>query len=444
MAAPTDQPPANPMLATSNSSRPTTSEKPNLSAPVEPSQTSSSRPPSFVPSRKSVSTSHQDGPRLSTGDNGVAALDFQGSVDSNNDLPSLATIKKIENYHVLDRDGKSHTFRSLYTGKHVARRVLIIFVRHFFCGVSSWALTPLGPLLSLHDKYQLTHALETQQCQEYLRTLSASITPDALLRLPLSTFIAVVGCGDPQLIDMYAQATNCPFPIYADPTRKLYQELGMVRSLALGEKPAYTSKNIIKTSLDSILQGIKQIPKGLVNKAGDFKQIGGEFLFEPVDVQSPVNVVPWEDMARTLERATRENNEAAAAAAEMKRDSSGSRLETDSDEKETGVGSSNKGTIKKEKKIFGGQGHRPSEASIDGKHEENEGEEKRVTWCHRMKTTRDHVEIPELMEVLGLDGQGEPIKDSRRWSKALETRKGTGLSMAGRMNTMKAEAGAEA
>jgi hypothetical protein len=24
----------------------------------------------------------------------------------------------------------------LYTGKHVARRVLIIFVRHFFCGVS--------------------------------------------------------------------------------------------------------------------------------------------------------------------------------------------------------------------------------------------------------------------------------------------------------------------
>ncbi|KAK3956989.1 AhpC/TSA antioxidant enzyme-domain-containing protein [Pseudoneurospora amorphoporcata] len=417
MAAAADQPPANPMFAASNSSRPTTAEKLNPSAPVEPLPPSSSRPPSFVPSRKSVSTSHQDGPRLSTGDNGVAALDFQGSVDSNNDLPSLATIKKIENYHVLDRHGKSHTFRSLYTGKHVARRVLIIFVRHFFCG----------------------------QCQEYLRTLSASITPDALLRLPLSTFIAVVGCGDPQLIDMYAQATNCPFPIYADPTRKLYQELGMVRTLALGEKPAYTSKNIVITSLDSILQGIKQIPKGLVNKAGDFKQIGGEFLFEPVDIQSPVHAVQWEDMERTLERATRENNEAAAAAAaaaaERKRDSSGSRLEPDSDDKETGVGSNSKGTIKKEKKIFGGQGHRPSEASIDGKNEEDEGEEKRVTWCHRMKTTRDHVEIPELMEVLGLDGQGEPNKDSRRWSKALETRKGTGLSMAGRMNTMKAEAG---
>lgn len=146
MAVPTDQPPVNPMSATSNSSRPTTAEKANLSAPVEPSQTPS-RSPSFVQPRKSVSNSQQDTLRLSTGDNGVASLDFQGSVDSNNDLPSLATIKKIENYHVLDRDGKSHTFRSLYTGKHVARRVLIIFVRHFFCGVSSGTWTPPGPLL---------------------------------------------------------------------------------------------------------------------------------------------------------------------------------------------------------------------------------------------------------------------------------------------------------
>lgn len=63
-------------------------------------------------------------------------LDFHGSVDSNNQMPSAETLRKIENYVVLDRDGKSHPFKSLYTGKHVARRVLIIFVRHFFCGVS--------------------------------------------------------------------------------------------------------------------------------------------------------------------------------------------------------------------------------------------------------------------------------------------------------------------
>lgn len=65
----------------------------------------------------------------------VSSLDFHGSVDTNNELPSPETIRRIDNYLVLDRDGKSHTFRSLYTGRHAARRVLIIFVRHFFCGV---------------------------------------------------------------------------------------------------------------------------------------------------------------------------------------------------------------------------------------------------------------------------------------------------------------------
>jgi len=56
------------------------------------------------------------------------------------------------------------------------------------------------------------------------------------------------------------------------------------------------------------------------------------------------------------------------------------------------------------------------------------GEEKRVTWCHRMKNTRDHAEIPELREILGLDGVGIPGKNGRRWSKALGERKGTGMS----------------
>lgn len=62
--------------------------------------------------------------------------DFQGEVVTNDELPSAETIRRIENYIVLDRHGKTHTFRSLYTGRSVARRVLVIFVRHFFCGVS--------------------------------------------------------------------------------------------------------------------------------------------------------------------------------------------------------------------------------------------------------------------------------------------------------------------
>lgn len=69
-------------------------------------------------------------------DDDVYQADFQGEVVTNDELPSAETIRRIENYIVLDRHGKTHTFRSLYTGRSVARRVLIIFVRHFFCGVS--------------------------------------------------------------------------------------------------------------------------------------------------------------------------------------------------------------------------------------------------------------------------------------------------------------------
>lgn len=69
-------------------------------------------------------------------DDDVNPPDFQGEVLTNNELPSPETIRRIGDYIVLDRHGKTHTFKSLYTGRNVARRVLLIFVRHFFCGVS--------------------------------------------------------------------------------------------------------------------------------------------------------------------------------------------------------------------------------------------------------------------------------------------------------------------
>lgn len=203
---------------------------------------------------------------------------------------------------------------------------------------------------------------------------------------------------------MYATATACPFPIYTDPTRKLYDELGMLQTLSLGDRPAYQKEGLVKSSLASIVQGLKQIKSGLATKAGPARQIGGEFLFEPVDLVgtgsgSPAGT-PWAEVERRMG--------------------------------DFGLGDA-----------VGAQ-HRASDTSLDGKgeeHGEDGVEAKTVTWCHRMRTTRDHAEIPELMEVLGLDGQGMPIKDKKRWSRALEQRKGTGLSMASQMSAMKAEAG---
>ncbi|KAI0455007.1 AhpC/TSA antioxidant enzyme-domain-containing protein [Xylaria acuta] len=267
--------------------------------------------------------------------------DFKGEVETNNEIPSAAVLRAVEDHTVIDSAGKFHTFKSLYSGPNVARRMLVIFVRHFFCG----------------------------NCQEYLRTLSASITPEGLLALPVSTFVAVVGCGSHELIDHYVGETGCRFPVYADPTRRLYADLGMVRTLSMGPRPAYLqNKTVAHTVVSGIVQGLRQMKAGLATKSGDQKQVGGEFLFEPVSraLETPIQT-PL----------------------------------VDGDDEEEG--------------------------------EEEEGEEKCVTWCHRMRTTRDHAEIPELMEILGLEGAGAPGRDLKRWQKALATRKGSGLTMAGQM-----------
>lgn len=52
-------------------------------------------------------------------------------------LPSPETISKSNEYTVLDHKGEKHTFKSLYDGPDSSSRTLIIFIRHFFCGVSN-------------------------------------------------------------------------------------------------------------------------------------------------------------------------------------------------------------------------------------------------------------------------------------------------------------------
>lgn len=63
--------------------------------------------------------------------------EFEGTVHVNNDLPTEKDMKKVEDLLILDAEGKSRPFRELYDASGVAPRQLIIFIRHFFCGVCS-------------------------------------------------------------------------------------------------------------------------------------------------------------------------------------------------------------------------------------------------------------------------------------------------------------------
>jgi hypothetical protein len=173
---------------------------------------------------------------------------------------------------------------------------------------------------------------------------------------------------------MYQKETSCPFPIYADPTKRLYDALGMQRTLNLGSRPDYQRRGFLLGLVQSIRQVISATTKGDALKGGDFHQVGGEFLFEPVNIATPI--------ATPVDETTKELG-----------------------------------------------GNKPRDMNLGV-----EGEEKQVTWCHRMRNTRDHAELPELREVLGLDGMGIPGKHWKRWSKAVEKRKGTGLSGRGSMS----------
>lgn len=126
-----------------------------------------------------------------------------------------------------------------------------------------------------------------------------------------------MGCGDPRLIEFYAGETKCPFPIYADPTRQLYDEFGMVTSLTMGARPEYFRRSMTSLVASSIMQSLSNFSNGLLTKGGEARQNGGEFLFE------------------------------------------------------------------------------------------SKGEEKEVTWCHRMTNTRDHAGIPQLVHVL--ESEGKPL-----------------------------------
>ncbi|CAF1065714.1 unnamed protein product [Didymodactylos carnosus] len=162
-----------------------------------------------------------------------------------NDVPSIDMLEQTAEIPVFSADGASHSFSSIYA----ERPTLVIFLRHFFCGV----------------------------CQEYVRDVCAQIQPDELAAC--NKAIVFIGCGQPSLIKLYNEETSCSFPVYAEPTRALYEKLGMIQTLALGNKPEYMKSSLIGLSLASIVQAVKSGSGAF--KGGNIQQIGGEFLIEP-------------------------------------------------------------------------------------------------------------------------------------------------------------------
>lgn len=61
--------------------------------------------------------------------------ELKGDIEVSNKLPSRSDLEKIADWPVLDGSGQKIAFKDLYSSANGSRRVLIIFIRHFFCGV---------------------------------------------------------------------------------------------------------------------------------------------------------------------------------------------------------------------------------------------------------------------------------------------------------------------
>lgn len=203
--------------------------------------------------------------------------------------------------------------------------------------------------------------------------MNGSIAISTLMLLPVTTTIVIVGCGPARLIHLFLAETGCRFPVYTDPSGTLYAELGMIYTGDLGPRPDY-QRTVERTSLWQRFWQVFKLPLYMYNSARPTPkfQVGGEFLFEPLTAESPISITGPDGEFPRLSP-------------------------------------------------IPPPGFRAQLTPADG-------EDKIVTWCHRMRNLRDHIELPELHQVLGMRTPGEPGPDLELWEKAMNERKGVGES----------------
>jgi len=142
-------------------------------------------------------------------------------------------------------------FGSLYASK----RVIVVFIRHFFCGT----------------------------CKAYVTEL-AKVRKEALGAA--DTDLIIVGCGDPSMLKQYREDVGFQGAGFADPSRAIYIHLGMTTPALSGTPKGEKSRSYVPTSkvvntLKSIWGALHTPLSAISGKNGDITQNGGEFVFGP-------------------------------------------------------------------------------------------------------------------------------------------------------------------
>lgn len=123
-----------------------------------------------------------------------------------------------------------------------------------------------------------------QACQAYLKALTRSIDPQTYFTMSVPTSIVIIGCGSPDLIRHYKAVTGTVFPVFAEPTRKLFKGLGMGWTLDIGKRPDYMKDISPPAWLAGQIVQVSKVKGRNKFKGGNLLQVGGEFLFSDEEV----------------------------------------------------------------------------------------------------------------------------------------------------------------
>ncbi|KAF4457203.1 hypothetical protein F53441_767 [Fusarium austroafricanum] len=168
----------------------------------------------------------------------------------NDELPTAGSLKIADEIEVFDGKGEKHTFKSIYSGPGRSRRVLVVFVRHFFCC----------------------------SCVSYTSFLAQNATPEKLKEI--DTEIVIIGHGVIGQVEMYRIDTGCEYPIYTDPSEKLYKTLGMIETSEEGPPNKYIPYSSLWVIWLSMKGAFWKWMAGYpLWNWGTTHQQGGEFMF---------------------------------------------------------------------------------------------------------------------------------------------------------------------
>ncbi|GAB1521634.1 hypothetical protein RhiTH_004731 [Rhizoctonia solani] len=163
-------------------------------------------------------------------------------------LPDEDQLRLASEMYVYDENSRPVRFGDIFMGQKTA----ICFIRHFWC-----------PL-----------------CQDYMSSIVHLTEPSLVKKAGVK--LVIIGNGSPSMLKSYkTDIFKCPYEMYTDPDRALYNALGMTLRTNDGGSDEEKGSYVKHGTFTGTMLVLKRAMKMPLANAGDIKQLGGEFILGP-------------------------------------------------------------------------------------------------------------------------------------------------------------------